>query len=142
MIQSVDDFAAVYREDEDVVIRKGDLRALLDLATGSLDFGSGFWDEEQAGCARRIAALLNVAPEAVTPLNLLCHFEGHKQGHALIDQISHLDRCCIQWAGTASVASWRGEIERIESAISRGADCFCKNCTSLLSATGEVMGRL
>lgn len=64
------DFARVYDEDEILVIRKGDLRALLDLATGSLDFGSGFWDEEQTEIAWKAADLLDVEREKVTPRNM------------------------------------------------------------------------
>jgi hypothetical protein len=40
------DFARVYDDDEQVLVRRGDLQALLNLATGSMDFGSGFWDHE------------------------------------------------------------------------------------------------
>ena len=68
------DFARVYDEDEMIQVRKGDLRALLDLATGSLDFGSGFWNNEDTEIARGIAVMLGVDPNDVTPGNMQCTY--------------------------------------------------------------------
>lgn len=70
------DFARVYDEDDLIQIRRGDLRALLDLATGSMDFGSGFWDEEQTEIARKAATVLGVDPSLVTPHNFACKYTG------------------------------------------------------------------
>lgn len=70
------DFERVYDEDDTIEVRRGDLRALLDLATGSMDFGSGFWDEEQAEIARKIAGVLDVDPVLVTPPNMVCKYKG------------------------------------------------------------------
>lgn len=70
------DFARVYDEDDPVTIRRGDLRALLDLATQSMDFSSGFWDEEQTEVARNVAALLGIDPTLVTPSNMACKYSG------------------------------------------------------------------
>jgi hypothetical protein len=69
------DFERVYDEDEMIQVRKGDLRALLDLATGSMDFGSGFWNNEDVECARTIARLLDVRMCAVTPSNFQKTYE-------------------------------------------------------------------
>lgn len=69
------DFAPVYDEDDLVTIRRGDLRALLDLATGSLDFGSGFWDNEQTEAARKCAVVCGLDPIKVTPRNFLTTYE-------------------------------------------------------------------
>jgi len=77
------DFARVYYEDDMIMIRRGDLRALLDLATGSLDFGSGFWDEEQTEIARKAAVVLGVDPDLVTPYNLGCKYTGKHQWRAV-----------------------------------------------------------
>ena len=71
------DFERTYDEDEIISIRKGDLRALLDLATGSMDFGSGFWDNEQVEIARKTAVMLDIDPMLVTPSNFV-----HAYGHA------------------------------------------------------------
>lgn len=73
------DFARVYDEDDLIQIRRGDLRALLDLATGSMDFGSGFWDEEQAEIARTAAVTLGIDPILVTPSNMACKYSGEHQ---------------------------------------------------------------
>ena len=73
------DFERVYTEDDQVTIRCGDLRALLDLAVGSMDFGSGFLDNEQAEVLRKAAVVLGLDPLTVTPRNLKCVYtnEGH-----------------------------------------------------------------
>lgn len=63
------DFARVYDEDDDVTVRRGDLRAILDVATQSMDFGSGFLDNEQVEVLRGIAVLLGLDPVVATPFN-------------------------------------------------------------------------
>ena len=75
-VEGEDGFARVYEEDETVTIRKGDLRALLDVATGSMDFGSGFLDNEQVEVLRRLAPFLGIDPDVVTPPNFKCAY-GH-----------------------------------------------------------------
>lgn len=72
-------FERVYDEDEMISIRRGDLRALLDLSTSSMDFGSGFWDNEQTEIARKIAGVLGVDPMIVTPANFSCQYGGPEQ---------------------------------------------------------------
>ena len=72
------DFAPVYEPEGDVTIDKMVLRALLDLATGSMDFGSGFWDNEQVEIARKVAVVLGVDPNDVTPQNFKCTYGPHK----------------------------------------------------------------
>lgn len=47
------------------------LRTLLDIAVSSLDFGSGFWDQEDTDAARAVALLLNVCPNAATPSDMV-----------------------------------------------------------------------
>lgn len=73
------DFERVYDEDDTLTIRRGDLRALLDLATGSMDFGSGFWDNEQVEIARKVAGLLGIDLMLVTPFNFTCVYNGQHQ---------------------------------------------------------------
>jgi hypothetical protein len=72
-------FARVYDEDEIIQIRKGDVRALLDLATGSMNFASGFWDNEQVEIARKIATILGIDPKLATPHNFACQYNGEHQ---------------------------------------------------------------
>lgn len=43
------------------------LRALFDCAVGSMNFASGFWDNEETAAARAVAVLLGVDPWAATP---------------------------------------------------------------------------
>lgn len=70
------DFERVYDEDGIVQVRRGDLRALLDLATESMNFSSGFWCEEETEIARGVAELLGIEPGVVTPTNMKCKYEG------------------------------------------------------------------
>lgn len=51
--------------DDGVTIAREDLQLLYDLAIGSLDFGSGFWDIDDVEMAHRIAEVLGV--DKVTP---------------------------------------------------------------------------
>jgi hypothetical protein len=74
------DFERVYDEDEVIEVRRGDLRALLDLATGSMDFGSGFWDNEPVEIARKIAGVLDIAPVLVTPHNFTYQYVCQAKG--------------------------------------------------------------
>lgn len=75
-VHDQDGYERVYDEDEEVTIRRGDLRALLDVATGSMDFGSGFLDNEQVEVLRKVAEVLGVEPKVVTPSNFVCQYEG------------------------------------------------------------------
>ncbi|MHB8490615.1 MAG: hypothetical protein ACYDA6_00150 [Solirubrobacteraceae bacterium] len=81
------DFERTYDEDDEITIRRGDLRALLDLATSSMDFGSGFWDNEQVEIARKIAGVLGVDPLIVTPPNFtfdyVCKAKGQHKWRAV-----------------------------------------------------------
>ncbi len=78
------DFERVYDEDEMVNIRKGDLRALLDVATGSMDFGSCMLDNEEVEILRKTAGVLGIDPLVVTQRNFRCQYEG---GHHLFRQL-------------------------------------------------------
>lgn len=44
------------------------LQAIFDLAVNSLDFGSGFWDDEDVKWGRRAAEVLGVDPMVATPM--------------------------------------------------------------------------
>jgi hypothetical protein len=58
-----------------VTVLRTQLRALLDLAVGSLNFGSGFWDQEDVDVARAIAAGLgDVCPNACTPDDMISKY--------------------------------------------------------------------
>ena len=43
------------------------LKNLFDLAVGSMDWGSGFWDDEDTACGRAVAELIGVDPIVATP---------------------------------------------------------------------------
>lgn len=71
------DYERVYDEDDTVEVRRGDLRAVLDVATMSLDFGSGFLDSEQVVVLRRLAEIVGIDPRVATPANFVCQYYGH-----------------------------------------------------------------
>lgn len=72
-------FARTYDEDEIVTIRKGDLRAVMDVGTMSMDFASGFLDNEQVEALRKCAEILGIDPIVVTPSNFACQYNGKHQ---------------------------------------------------------------
>jgi hypothetical protein len=71
------DFARVYEEDDLVLVRRGDLRGVLDIAVNSLDFGSGFLDNEQVEVMRTLAEQLGIPVNEVTPTEFRCAYNGH-----------------------------------------------------------------
>ena len=73
------DFARVYDEDDMLTIRKGDLRALLDMVTGSMDYGSGFLNNEDIEILRKAARVLGINPDEVTPTQHVCQYRGTHQ---------------------------------------------------------------
>lgn len=70
------DYERTYDEDEQITIRKGDLRAVLDVATMSMDFGSGFLDNEQVEALRKLAAIIGLDPIIATPFNFVCQYRN------------------------------------------------------------------
>lgn len=52
------------------------LQIVFDAAVGSLDFSSGFLDDEEVAGLRAIAVLLGVDPMVATPLNFKCKYDG------------------------------------------------------------------
>ncbi len=53
--------------DPVVAVPTEDLRALFDVAVGSLNFASGFLDTDEVDALRRVAVLIGVDPRAGTP---------------------------------------------------------------------------
>jgi hypothetical protein len=102
-IHNEPDFVPVYETEGEVTIDKSVLRALLDLATGSMDFGSGFWDNEQVEVARKVAKILGIEPRTVTPTDFSCQYDGHvlykdsknKTHQAIADQDYYTNRCSV-----------------------------------------------
>jgi hypothetical protein len=50
-------------------LKHEDVQALFDIATGSMDFGSGFLDTDEVDALRRVAVHLGVDPMVATPRN-------------------------------------------------------------------------
>lgn len=53
--------------DEHFTVPAEDLRALFDMAVGSMNFGSGFLDSDEVDVLRRVAVLIGVDPMEATP---------------------------------------------------------------------------
>lgn len=49
---------------------------LLDIIVRSLDFGSGFLDNDEVDQLRSLAVLIGVDPDLATPGNHICRFHG------------------------------------------------------------------
>lgn len=81
-----------------VAVEVEDVKALLDIATQSMDFGSGFLDDEEVETMRRIAAQVGVDPINVTPSS----FTG-KYFHSYRPSSPTTPRCyyCGRESGTA-----------------------------------------
>jgi hypothetical protein len=61
------------------------LRALFDVAVSSMDFGSGFLDDEEVVSLRRAAEIIGVDPMAATPDNFKCKYRQHHAAMAYLD---------------------------------------------------------
>jgi len=61
----------------DISVDKRDLQIVFDTAVHSMDFGSGFLDDEEVTALRAVAVLLGVDPLVATPDNFRCKHVGH-----------------------------------------------------------------
>jgi hypothetical protein len=57
-----------------ISVPTNDLRALFDIAVESMDFGSGFLDDDEVKVLRRIAISIGVDPMEGTPFNYVKKF--------------------------------------------------------------------
>lgn len=97
-VHNEEGFQRVYDEDDPITIRTGDLRALLDLATQSMDFASGFMCEEDVECLHAVARVLGVDLLTVTPHNFQCKYNGphkweFKLGWGYVNGVWFCSRC-------------------------------------------------
>lgn len=61
------------------------LRVLFDVATGSMDFGSGFLDDEEVAALREVAVLIGADPDDATPEKFRCKYRGHHNAHVMLN---------------------------------------------------------
>ena len=66
-------------------IADGVLRALFDVAVSSMDFGSGFLDDEEVAYLREVAGILGVDPAEATPANFRCKYRRHHEAFPYLD---------------------------------------------------------
>lgn len=76
-LRDEDGFAPVYDDDTVIAVRKGDVQAVLDIATMGDDLGSGFMDSEQVEAMRTLAVAIGLDPMKVTPRSFRC---GYRNG--------------------------------------------------------------
>jgi hypothetical protein len=86
-----------------IPVERGNLQTLFDIIVASLDFGSGFLDQEQTEILRRTAEQLGVDPMEATPSEYRRSFP-----HAFDDRRSA--RCCY-YCGCGPAVGWH-EVER------------------------------
>jgi hypothetical protein len=55
------------------------------VAVSSMNFGSGFLDDEEVACLRRAAEILGVEVEEATPKNFLCKYRRHHDAEPYLD---------------------------------------------------------
>lgn len=110
-----------YDDDALIEVRKGDLLALLDVATQSMDFTSGFLTEEQVQIMRQAAGWLGIDPAVVTPGKMICKYRGHHTWRPV-------DAPPGKWTETDGSGTWRysnwpsGYPERYWKCVAPGCD--------------------
>lgn len=65
-------------EPDEIQIHRSILQITFDTAVNSMDFGSGFLDEEEIEALRAVAVALGVDPKVATPRNRRCPLYGHE----------------------------------------------------------------
>jgi hypothetical protein len=75
----------------DIGIDRRLLQIIFDTAVHSMDFGSGFLDDEEVTALRAVAVLLGVDPLVATPDNFKCKHLGH----------------CVPYSTDPNVAEWQ-----------------------------------
>jgi hypothetical protein len=60
-------------------------RAVFDVAVSSMNFGSGFLDDEEVRALRAAAVLLGVDPDTATPDNFICKYRGHHRARVILE---------------------------------------------------------
>lgn len=86
-----------------------DIIKLLDIVSCSMDFGSGFLDNEEVAVIRRIAADHGLDPEDFTPSNMTHHYKQTTYpGH-----LAMADRCqkCYRVEDDPIHGEFNGELE-------------------------------
>lgn len=99
------------------------LRALFDVAVSSVDFGSGFLDDEEVACLRRAAEILGVDPMVATPDTFKCKYRGHHNAEPYLD-ISMF----TSWADGRPKNQYSNESGRLVIDRGRRVGMWCPDC--------------
>lgn len=81
-------------ETDEMVIERNLVQVLFDTAINSMDFGSGFLDEEEVIALRAVAVALGVDPAIATPRQFACKML-HNNEHKLdsLPRSTYCSRC-------------------------------------------------
>lgn len=88
--------------DKKLKVEKKDLQVLFDALVHSMDFGSGFLDDEEVEALRNVAGVLGVDPAVATPEDFLHQFPHVFQPGAVkwdlekSDYVTHRLHCRIR----------------------------------------------
>lgn len=75
--------------EEVIILKRDHLNAIFDLAINSMDFGSGFWDNEDVEAVRGIAMVLGLNPMLATPHNFKRSYRHAWKGRNTSNYGSH-----------------------------------------------------
>ena len=99
------------------------LRALFDTAVHSMDFGSGFLDDEEVAALRAAAAVLGVDPAEGTPANFRCKYRGHHEAKPYLDM-----QIFTSWADGRQKNVYRSRGGQLVIDHGRQIGMFCADC--------------
>ena len=82
------DYGKLFQPPSSITIARSTLQVVFDTAVGSMDFGSGFLDNEEVSALRACATALGVCPCKATPSNHVANYYGRERhpygGHNLV----------------------------------------------------------
>lgn len=93
------------------VVPDEDVRALLDIIATSMDFGSGCLDTEQVVVLRRVAYLVGMDPNALTPKNMPHTFVPNEHVPDFCDYCHHNKKEAFHTAPWPFADDWKAPEE-------------------------------
>ncbi len=99
-----------FQVNDPLTIERTTLQAVFDTAVNSMDFGSGFLDDDDVVELRKVAVVLGVPTEVATPRPMMCKYE-HGNAH-VFGAVTNPGWCtrCGSWQKPP--ASLSGSVDR------------------------------
>lgn len=101
------------------------LRALFDVAVSSMNFGSGFLDDEEVACLREVAVILGVDPDVATPQNFRCKYRGHHEAELYLDFSMFVSFADGLWRNAYNQRDEHGKLAKV---YGRRIGMWCPDC--------------